>query len=195
VLNFSRIFFLLVIGSSCALVACTKQWLSTDNISEKDLKVAREAVKLSTSSGPDELKGLQVVEVAMDRVDDYAKVKITDYELLNPMSLKLRMAGLKVITFEQACQAPEHPDIPLIQQSLRTWTSESGDTMFSLETRVYEWVILTRNMSATTLAAIWQTNYPELDEVRNSQVHDAILKASQKQTDEFLGEFLKQKGL
>lgn len=175
------------------LVSCSK--LDAYDISANDLKIAREAVKLNADGvQPNELKGIDEVSVAIDRTCDFAKVKIADAELLNPMTLKLRMAGLKVRSFQEALQNSTW-DRPLLQQNIRTSNSECGDTVFNVETKLFDYAIRTRDMTHRQLVAVWESSIPDLDGVRRSQVKAAIIKASQQQTDEFLTNYLKQKGL
>lgn len=183
-----------LLSLSCALLASCST-LHSDDVSAKELESAREVVKTNANGiDPRLLKGISTVSVAIDRTSDFEKVKITDNELLNPLTLKLRRAGLKVVTMKEALRNSGE-ELPLLQQSIRTFQSESGDTIFSVETKLFDYAILTRDMKQREFVPIWENLTPELDGVRKSQSHNAIVKACDKQADEFLSDYLKHKGL
>lgn len=201
---------------SCfTLLGCSVMKKDFRNISAEELKQAREIVIAGTNSpnpGEAQLKGVKTVTLALDYLQDYKKgVRPSESQIMQPISRKLRMAGLKVVPFEEITNAqdeyfkaltnnenPIRPDIlqdmPLIQQEIKTFKWVNNSTVVSIQTLVFEDAVLKRDMSVKQSVVTWKNREIETDVVENRDLSTHILKVSMDQIDKLLDDWLRQNG-
>jgi hypothetical protein len=99
------------------------------------------------------LRGLQVVVEALSTDVEQAGLHKTDIQ--TDVELKLRLAGIKVLTDEENLKQLGFPILHLNPNVALTKTSP-GLAYYSLDCELHQYVKLTRDESITTEAATWE---------------------------------------
>lgn len=199
----------------CVLTGCSTGKPDFSNLSDKDLVQARQAVLDQVDGshiGDDQLKGIKTVTLALHYLQNWKKgVSPSEFEILRPITLKLRMAGLKVVPFDervaaqklyidslakgqQSVETDAMADMPLIQQEIQTYKWVDNTTVVSIETLLFDDAILARDMSVKRSVVTWRTDDINTEVVDNANLRAHILKISMEQIDTLLSAWLKQNG-
>jgi hypothetical protein len=128
------------------------------------------------------LRGLQGVNVLIESLSSEAEqAGLNSTTIQTDVELKLRLAGIKVLSEEESLKQSGHPYLYV------NANVNPGLTLYSIHCKLKQGVTLSRDVSITTIATTWETSASGLVEASNllnirSDIKDLV--------DQFINDYL-----
>ncbi len=115
-------------------------------------------VMTQPEEGKETLKGLKGFDVLVDYLDpDIEKDGLRRSSIQTDVELKLRLAGIKVLTLEESAKEPGSPYLYISVNSMKAGRSETGLYAYNIAVELRQYVILLRDKKIMCTATTWTT--------------------------------------
>ena len=131
------------------------------------------------------LKGLKGIAVVIeDLCPELNEVGLTERQIQTDVELKLRSAGIKVLTIEKALKEKDSSLIYINVNSFKYKQRPQGWFVYNIICNLNEHVFLERNPYIKTLGTTWQNGYLGIGNIK------AIRESVKDRIDQFINAYL-----
>ena len=161
-----------------------KKWLMVLLVIVLTLALESPSVAINGKSNRATLRGLSGVGVLVEQLaSEVEKEGLIKNQLQTEVELKLRMAGIKVLTREEALKTPGEPYL-YVNINVNTAKTESDIYPYSIDLLLMQKVSLLRDPKQTTYAVTWSTGGV-------GSIEKSILRQLRNSVEEMVGLFIK----
>jgi len=131
------------------------------------------------------LKGLSGIYVVVDLSSDAVDAGLTDDSMRADVELKLRLAGIRVMTSQESMQAPGQPFLSVV---LNTQTRDKAFYYFSITLDLNQRIMLVRDPRMEGTGVTWSRSW--ISSVGRNNFAEGVRSQVKDATDSFINAWL-----